>query len=229
MTFTDFYRLSAHAVITNASGEILQLKASYGEQSWGLPGGALDMGETVHQALIRECQEELGCEVKIEHLTGIYYYKAFNSHAFILSLLNQPSFYRYIADKGIYTEQQAEQYIQKAFIDGHQQQGFGPYIVANKHGDALGMVGLFQRDALAVPDIGFAFLEQYTWKGFAYEAAAKLLSVYEGKFPQIAAIADVDNSVSHGLLNKLGFTVCGKAVLNKDGTALVVFIRDSGH
>ncbi|MBE0380431.1 NUDIX hydrolase [Pseudoalteromonas prydzensis] len=83
MTFTDFYRLSAHAVITNASGEILQLKASYGEQSWGLPGGALDMGETVHQALIRECQEELGCEVKIEHLTGIYYHKAFNSHAFI--------------------------------------------------------------------------------------------------------------------------------------------------
>lgn len=145
---------------------------------------------------------------------------------FILSLLNQPSFYRYIADKGIYTEQQAEQYIQKAFIDGHQQQGFGPYIVANKLGVAIGMVGLFQRDALAVPDIGFAFLEQYTGQGFAYEAAAKLLSVYQGKFPQIAAIADADNTASHGLLNKLGFTVCGKAVLNRDGTALVVFIRD---
>lgn len=83
MAFTDFYRLSAHAVITNASGEVLLLKASYGEQGWGLPGRALDVGETVHQALLRECQEELGCEVKIEHLTGIYYHKAFNSHAFI--------------------------------------------------------------------------------------------------------------------------------------------------
>ncbi|CAM3791129.1 MULTISPECIES: NUDIX hydrolase [Pseudoalteromonas] len=83
MSFTDFYRLSAHAVITNDSGDILLLKASYGEQGWGLPGGALDMGETVHQALIRECQEELGCEIVIEHLTGIYYHSAFNSHAFI--------------------------------------------------------------------------------------------------------------------------------------------------
>ncbi|CAM4147753.1 GNAT family N-acetyltransferase [Pseudoalteromonas ostreae] len=44
---------------------------------------------------------------------------------FILSLLNQSSFYRYIADKGIYTQQQAEQYLQKTFIVGHQQQGFG--------------------------------------------------------------------------------------------------------
>lgn len=42
MAFTDFYRLSAHGVITNASGEVLLLKASYGELSWGLPGGALD-------------------------------------------------------------------------------------------------------------------------------------------------------------------------------------------
>ncbi|MEH6394920.1 GNAT family N-acetyltransferase [Pseudoalteromonas sp.] len=146
---------------------------------------------------------------------------------FILSLLNQPSFYRYIADKGIYTEQQAEQYIQQTFIDGHQQQGFGPYIVANKHGAAMGMVGLFQRDALAVPDLGFAFLEQYTQRGFAYEAAAKLLSVYQDKFNQIAAIADAENTASHGLLKKLGFGHIGKAVLNNDGTALVVFIRDS--
>ena len=148
---------------------------------------------------------------------------------FILSLLNQPSFYRYIADKGIYTEQQAEQYIHQTFIDGHQQQGFGPYIVANKHGVAMGMVGLFQRNALAVPDMGFAFLEQYTGQGFAYEAAAKLLQAYQGKFSQIAAIADAENTASHGLLNKLGFTVCGKAVLNNDGTALVVLIRESGH
>lgn len=146
--------------------------------------------------------------------------------SFILNLLNQPSFYRYIADKGIYTTQQAEEYLQKAFIDSHQQHGFGPYIVTNKRGVAMGMVGLFQRDALAVPDIGFAFLEQYTRQGFAYEAAAKLLQQYQGKFRQIAAIADAENSASHGLLNKLGFSVCGKAVLNSDGTALVVFIRD---
>ncbi|WP_444915670.1 NUDIX hydrolase [Microbulbifer sp. TRSA007] len=83
MAFDDSYRLSAHAVITNTVGEVLQLKATYAERSWGLPGGALDPGETAHEALVRECHEELGREVRIEYLSGIYYHSAFNSHVFI--------------------------------------------------------------------------------------------------------------------------------------------------
>ena len=63
-------------------------------------------------------------------------------------------------------------------------------------------------------------------QGQAYEAAAKLLHAYQGKFSYIAAIADADNTASHGLLNKLGFGYIGKAVLNNDGTALVVFILE---
>ncbi len=54
-------RLSSHAVICNAQQQVLLLKATYVDQAWGLPGGALDMGETIHEALIRECQEEIGC------------------------------------------------------------------------------------------------------------------------------------------------------------------------
>ncbi|APR76429.1 MutT/nudix family protein [Minicystis rosea] len=83
MAFQDTFRLSAHAVITNAAGEILQLEATYGARSWGLPGGALEPGETIHEALSRECREELGCEVEIRHLTGVYYHSAYGSHAFI--------------------------------------------------------------------------------------------------------------------------------------------------
>lgn len=83
MAFDDRFRMSSHAVIFNAHGEVLQLQASYGDQRWGLPGGALEPGETIHQALLRECCEELGLTVQIECLTGIYYHSRYASQACI--------------------------------------------------------------------------------------------------------------------------------------------------
>ncbi|GGP73694.1 NUDIX hydrolase [Shewanella ulleungensis] len=83
MAFNDLFRLSSHAVITNAVGEVLLLKANYGDKHWGLPGGGLDPNETIHQALLRECQEELGCEVKVNYLSGVYFHSAYQSQAFI--------------------------------------------------------------------------------------------------------------------------------------------------
>ncbi|WP_166423513.1 NUDIX domain-containing protein [Paraglaciecola sp. 20A4] len=83
MAFNDTFRISSHGVIFNDVGQVLLLKATYGKCSWGLPGGALEPGETIHQALLRECQEELGVSVKIEYLSGVYYHSAFNSQACI--------------------------------------------------------------------------------------------------------------------------------------------------
>lgn len=83
MAFDDTFRLSAHAVIVDADNHVLQLASTYGSRAWGLPGGALEPGETIHDALARECLEELGCAVVIRHLTGVYYHSAYNSQAFI--------------------------------------------------------------------------------------------------------------------------------------------------
>lgn len=83
MSFQDFYRLSSHAVIVNQHNQVLLLKATYADCAWGLPGGALDIGETIHQALKRECIEELGCHVQIDYLSGVYFHSAVTSHAFI--------------------------------------------------------------------------------------------------------------------------------------------------
>jgi 8-oxo-dGTP diphosphatase len=83
MDFDDTFRLSSHAVITNEQGEVLLLKADYGSFHWRLPGGALEPGETIHEALKRECEEELNCTVIIDYLSGVYYHKAYNSQAFI--------------------------------------------------------------------------------------------------------------------------------------------------
>ena len=83
MGFHDFYRMSSHAVICNEKNEILLLKATYADHAWGLPGGGLDVGETIHEALIRECHEEIGCEILVDYLSGVYFHSAVNSHAFI--------------------------------------------------------------------------------------------------------------------------------------------------
>ena len=83
MAFDDRFRMSCHAVITDAAGRVLLLQASYGDGAWGLPGGALEPGETVHQALQRECREELGLEVSIAYLSGIYYHAAYQSQVCI--------------------------------------------------------------------------------------------------------------------------------------------------
>ncbi|MCP3129647.1 NUDIX hydrolase [Shewanella sp. KJ2020] len=92
MAFEDRFRLSSHGVITNDSGQVLLLKANYGNFAWGLPGGALEPGETIHEALLRECKEELGLEVNIHYLSGVYYHSAYQSQAFIFRCeLVQPS------------------------------------------------------------------------------------------------------------------------------------------
>ena len=83
MGFEDFFRLSVHAVITDATNQVLLLRATYGDGAWGLPGGALDPGETIHEALLRECREELGCEIDVRYLSGIYSHPAVNSQAII--------------------------------------------------------------------------------------------------------------------------------------------------
>ncbi|MCU9614985.1 NUDIX domain-containing protein [Caldibacillus lycopersici] len=68
------YRFGAHAIILNAEGQVLLLKRTYGNKGWSTPGGGIEPGETIHDALIRECIEELGVEVKDPILTGVYYH-----------------------------------------------------------------------------------------------------------------------------------------------------------
>jgi 8-oxo-dGTP diphosphatase len=81
--FEDRFRLSVHAVITDEHRRVLMVRATYGDRAWGLPGGALDPGETIHEALRRECREELGLEVEAVYLSGVYHHAAVESHAFI--------------------------------------------------------------------------------------------------------------------------------------------------
>ena len=78
MGFNDFYRFSVHAVI-HMNGQVLLIKQTYGDKRWGLPGGGVEPGETIHEAIKRECMEELGIDIIVDVFTGLYYHKSFNA------------------------------------------------------------------------------------------------------------------------------------------------------
>ncbi|MDQ0112559.1 NUDIX hydrolase [Paenibacillus harenae] len=83
MAFNDTFRFGAHAIILNPNGQVLLLKKTYGDKGWSFPSGSVEPGETIHQALYRECLEELGAEVRDVVLTGFYYHSKYNSQAAI--------------------------------------------------------------------------------------------------------------------------------------------------
>ena len=62
---------SATAVIFNGLGEIL-LERRSDNGFWGLPGGGVDIGESIEQAVVREVLEETGLRVSVARLVGIY-------------------------------------------------------------------------------------------------------------------------------------------------------------
>lgn len=62
---------SVNVVVTNDQGEILLIRRSDNE-NWAIPGGAIDLGESMTQAAIRETKEESGIDCEVTGLVGIY-------------------------------------------------------------------------------------------------------------------------------------------------------------
>ena len=62
---------SVNTVVVNDAGEILMIRRTDND-NWAIPGGAIDLGESVAQAAIRETREESGIECEITGIVGIY-------------------------------------------------------------------------------------------------------------------------------------------------------------
>jgi ADP-ribose pyrophosphatase YjhB (NUDIX family) len=62
---------SANVVVTNDNGDILMISRTDND-NWAIPGGAMDLGESLPQTAVRETKEETGIDCEVTGLVGIY-------------------------------------------------------------------------------------------------------------------------------------------------------------
>lgn len=149
---------------------------------------------------------------------------------FILELVNEPDWLRFIGDRGIRDLDAAQRYIAEGPHAMQAKYGFSLWCVeARTGGEPLGMCGLIKRDTLEHVDIGFAFLARNRGQGYAREAAAATLAQARRLgITVVAAITDPANTRSIQLLQALGFQAAGQRQLAPDSPAVNLFLHQPG-
>jgi ADP-ribose pyrophosphatase YjhB (NUDIX family) len=62
---------AASAAVSNENNEILMQRRADNDL-WALPGGTMDLGESIGQTAVREVREETGLDVEINGIVGVY-------------------------------------------------------------------------------------------------------------------------------------------------------------
>jgi len=125
----------------------------------------------------------------------------------MLAVWNDPAFMRYVADRGVRTLEQARAALEAGPLRLYAEYGYGPFRVRRRVDDTdMGICGLFRREGLDEPDIGFAILPEFCGRGFAFEASVAVLHHARDalELPCVTAIVSPQNDASIGLLEKLG-------------------------
>ncbi len=158
---------------------------------------------------------------------------------FIVRLLNEPSFLRYIGDRGVRTMADAERYVSDGPVLSYERHRFGLLLVERKDSrDPIGICGLLKRDWLDDPDVGFAFVPEHWSRGYALESASAVLADARERLrlTRVVAITSPDNLPSIRLLEKLGFRfermgapAAGAAEVNVFGVTLAPSRRANGE
>ena len=146
--------------------------------------------------------------------------------AFILELLNQPSFLENIGDKQVRTLEDALGYIQTAGWDNYERFGFGMNTVELiDTSTRIGICGLLQRDTLDHPDVGFAYLEAFHVLGYATEAGRGMLEAARSylHLTKVCAFTAITNEASVHVLEKLGLQGGASRLLTENGPEIRYF------
>jgi RimJ/RimL family protein N-acetyltransferase len=145
--------------------------------------------------------------------------------AFILQLVNEPAFHRFIGDRNVRSMDDARAYLTVYMLAGYTRYGHGPYIVQLKEtSEPVGQCGLLKKEWLQAWDVGYAFLAKHRSRGYALESArAVIRNAHEALgLDRIVAVTTADNASSIRLLDKLGFEFERK-VRTPDGEELELF------
>ena len=136
----------------------------------------------------------------------------------LLAIWNDPAFVRNVGDKGVRTTEEASEALANGPLRLYAEYGYGPFRVALADGDEpIGICGLFKREILGDPDIGFALLPDFCGQGLAYEAAAAVSKHAREALglKRMTAIVSPGNAASIGLIEKLG--LCFESMLTMPG------------
>lgn len=126
----------------------------------------------------------------------------------MLAIWNDPAFVRFVGDRGIRTPDQARQALRDGPLKLYDDYGYGPFHMSLRDAEEtpVGICGLFRRESLDDPDIGFSTLPEFCGQGYAYEAASAVIHYARSELglPRITAIVSPENKASVGLIGKLG-------------------------
>lgn len=149
--------------------------------------------------------------------------------AFILELVNEPSFIQNIGDRKVRSLEDAQSYIRNGPIASYERHGFGLYVMEMKEThEPMGMCGLIKRDTLEDVDIGYALLPRFWSQGYAVEAAQAMKDYARDviKLKRLVAITDPANQGSIRLLEKIGLRFVKMVRLSADDIELKLFATE---
>jgi RimJ/RimL family protein N-acetyltransferase len=144
----------------------------------------------------------------------------------LLAVWNDPAFIRHVGDRGIRTIEEAHDAMHKGAFHLYETYGYGPYRLALQDDDAaVGICGLFRRDGLDEPDIGYSTLPDYCGRGYAYEAASAVMDYARDdcSLERLIAIISPQNEPSIGLIRKLGFEFERMHTMRDDEDEVCIF------
>jgi RimJ/RimL family protein N-acetyltransferase len=127
----------------------------------------------------------------------------------MLAVWNDPAFVANVGDRGVRSVEQARKELRTGALKLYADYGFGPYaMVLKDDGTRIGICGLFQRDNIDAPDIGFAALPAFCGKGYTGEAAQAVVTHARDDLgiEILTAIVSPGNAPSIGLIKKLGLS-----------------------
>jgi RimJ/RimL family protein N-acetyltransferase len=149
---------------------------------------------------------------------------------FVLRLLNEPSFIQNIADRGVRTIEQAQDYIRNGPMASYEKFGFGLWLVETRSENVpIGICGLIKRDVLDDVDIGYALLPEFWSQGYALESASGVMSYAATKLgvDRVVAVVNPSNAPSIHLLEKMGFQFERMVRLSDDAPEIKLFAGET--
>jgi len=145
---------------------------------------------------------------------------------FIIRLLNSPGWLEFIGDRNVKNDDAAAAYLVNGPIKSYKENGFGLSLVETKSEKIpIGMCGIINRSYLEHPDIGFAFLPEFTGSGYAYEIAKATMDYAKNKLKidTVLAVTVPANIKSIKLLEKTGFVFTKTITFPDETEELMLF------